>query len=415
MIHCPQEVLDLEQTNTTQQNWIASLKRRVNKVEQKKTSRTHGLKRLRKIVATARVESFDDEESLGEDASKQGRIDAMDAYDNITLVSDHHVDVLDGEQKVFVKGVNDEVNVVEEVVEVINIAKLIFDATQVSAASDKVSTASAATTVSAATITTTDDLTLAQSLQELKTTKPEEKGKGIWIEPENPLKKKDQILLDEETALRLQAEFDEEERLARESAEKEQEANIALIETWDDIQAKIDADHQLAERLQAQEQKELSVKEKAKLFQQLLETMRNHFAAKRAEEKRNKPPTKDQQRKIMSTYLKSMKGYKLKDLKSKGFDSIQEMFNRAFKRVNTIEDFRTELVKGKEKRAGTELVQETTKKQKVEDDKETAELKQLMKIDLDEEEVTIDVVPLAVKSPSIVDWKIHKEGRKSYY
>ncbi|GJX69675.1 hypothetical protein Tco_0305402 [Tanacetum coccineum] len=35
--------------------------------------------------------------------------------------------------------------------------------------------------------------------------------------------------------------------------------------------------------------------------------------------------------------------------------------------------------------------------------------------ELDEEEVAIDAIPLAVKSPSIVDWKIHKEGRKNYY
>ncbi|GJR60048.1 hypothetical protein Tco_1502210 [Tanacetum coccineum] len=238
---------------------------------------------------------------------------------------------------------------------------------------------------------------------------------GILIEPVKPMKKKDQIRRDEETALKLQAEFDEEERLAREKAKKEKEANIALIETWDDIQAKIDADHQLAERLQAQEQEELSVEEKATLFQQLLEKRRKHFAAKRAEEKRNKPPTKAQQRKIMCTYLKNMEGYKLQDLKLKGFDSIQEMFDRAFKRVNTFEDFRTELVEGKEKRAGTELIQENAKKQKVEDDKETAELKQCLEIIPDEEEVTIDAIPLAVKSPSIVGWKIHKEGRKSYY
>ncbi|GJR15545.1 ribonuclease H-like domain-containing protein [Tanacetum coccineum] len=251
--------------------------------------------------------------------------------------------------------------------------------------------------------------------EKYKTNKKENKGKGIWIEPVKPMKKKDQISLDEETALKLQAEFDEEERLAREKAKKEQEANIALIETWDDIQAKIDADHQLAERLQAQEQEELSIEEKATLFQQLLEKRRKHFAAKRAEEKRNKPPTKAQQRKIMCTYLKNMEGYKLKDLKSKGFDSIQEMFDRAFKRVNTFEDFRTELVEGKEKRAGTELAQEITKKQKVEDDKETTEIKKLMEIIPDEEEVAIDAIPLAVKSPSIVDWKIHKEGRKSYY
>ncbi|GJT05602.1 putative ribonuclease H-like domain-containing protein [Tanacetum coccineum] len=50
----------------------------------------------------------------------------------------------------------------------------------------------------------------------------------------------------------------------------------------------------LAERLQAQEQEELSIEEKATLFQQLLKKRRKHFAAKRAEEKRNKPPIKAQ-------------------------------------------------------------------------------------------------------------------------
>ncbi|GJV20407.1 hypothetical protein Tco_1369427 [Tanacetum coccineum] len=73
------------------------------------------------------------------------------------------------------------------------------------------------------------------------------------------------------------------------------------------------------------------------------------------------------------------------------------------------------MVEGKEKREETKLAQEITKKQKVEDDKETTEIKKLMEIIPDEEEVTIDAIPFAVKSPSIVDWKIHKEGRKSYY
>ncbi|GJV26009.1 hypothetical protein Tco_1378704 [Tanacetum coccineum] len=80
----------------------------------------------------------------------------------------------------------------------------------------------------------------------------------------------------------------------------------------------------------------------------------------------------------MCTYLKNMKEYKLNDLKLKEFDSNHEVFDRAFKRVNTFEDFRTELVEG-------------------------------------EKEVAIDVILLASKSPSIVGWKIHKEGRKSYY
>ncbi|GKD41760.1 hypothetical protein Tco_1261967, partial [Tanacetum coccineum] len=63
----------------------------------------------------------------------------------------------------------------------------------------------------------------------------------------------------------------------------------------------------------------------------------------------------------------------------------------------------------------TQLIQEIIKKQKVEDDKETTKLKQLMKIIPNEDEVAIDAIHLAVKSPSIVGWKIYKEGRISYY
>ncbi|GJS25077.1 hypothetical protein Tco_0453709 [Tanacetum coccineum] len=37
-----------------------------------------------------------------------------------------------------------------------------------------------------------------------------------------------------------------------------------------------------------------------------------------------------------------------------------------------------------------------------------------MKIVSDEKEVAIDAIPLATKPPSIVDWKIHKEGKKNY-
>ncbi|GJX81506.1 hypothetical protein Tco_0330987 [Tanacetum coccineum] len=91
------------------------------------------------------------------------------------------------------------------------------------------------------------------------------------------------------------------------------------------------------------------------------------------------------------------------------------MFDRSFKREKTLEDVRTELVEGKEKRARTELIQEITKKQKVEDDKETSKLKQLMEIVPDKEEVAIDAIHLAVKSPMIVDWKIYKEGRRAKY
>ncbi|GKB84671.1 hypothetical protein Tco_0956943 [Tanacetum coccineum] len=66
------------------------------------------------------------------------------------------------------------------------------------------------------------------------------------------------------------------------------------------------------------------------------------------------------------------------------------------------------------KRAGDELEQENAKKQKVDDDQEAAKMKELMKIVPNEEKV-VDAIPLATKPPSIVDYKIIKEGKISYY
>ncbi|GKE19711.1 putative reverse transcriptase domain-containing protein [Tanacetum coccineum] len=59
------------------------------------------------------------------------------------------------------------------------------------------------------------------------------------------------------------------------------------------------------------------------------------------------------------------------------------------------------------------MEQESSKKQKVDDDKETEELKQCMEIISDD--VTIEATPLSTKSPTIVDYKIYKEGKKSYF
>ncbi|GJV52716.1 hypothetical protein Tco_1448457 [Tanacetum coccineum] len=103
-----------------------------------------------------------------------------------------------------------------------------------------------------------------------------DKGKGIMVEPEVPLKRKDQIALDEQIAR--------------------------------DIQAKLDAEL-LVERLQSKEREELTDEEKGKLFMELIEKRRKHFAALRAQENRNRPPTKAQKRTQMPTYLKYMGGY----------------------------------------------------------------------------------------------------------
>ncbi|GJU93300.1 hypothetical protein Tco_1318056 [Tanacetum coccineum] len=388
------KVLDLEKAKTAQDSEIASLKKKVKKLERRNKSRTPGLKRLRKVGSARRVESSD-EASLGdqEDASKQGRkIADIDADAEVTLIDE--TQGRNDDNLMFDTGVLDEQEV--EVEKVVSTAEV---------------------TTESATTTTVDELTLAQTLIEIKAAKPkvrgvmiqepsefttttttttpaaskpsQDKGKAKMIESEKPLKKKDQIMYDQEVALnlqaQLQAELEEEERLTR---QKEEEANIALIESWDNTQAMMDADYQMAQQLQAEEQEQLSIEEKSKLFVQLLEARKKHFAEMRAREKRNKPPTQAQQRKLYCNYLKNMEGYTLKQLKGLKFEGSEKR------------------AEDSTKRAGTKLEQEVAKKQKiddakVDDDHEEARMKELMNIVPDEEEVAVNAISLATKPPSI--------------
>nr|GEY88200.1 hypothetical protein [Tanacetum cinerariifolium] len=158
------------------------------------------------------------------------------------------------------------------------------------------------------------------------------------VEEPLKMKKKDQISFDKQEAQRLQAEFDEEERLAR----KKNKANNVVIELWHDIQAKVDADYELAQRLQAKEQEQLTNAEK-------------------------------------------MDGWKTRALKNKSFAEIKKSFDKAMKKINNFVDFITELVeestkkdkaetiqKRSLKRAGDELEQEIAKKQRIKDENEYA-------------------------------------------
>ncbi|GKA81759.1 hypothetical protein Tco_0788451 [Tanacetum coccineum] len=189
----------------TNQHWrlITSLKKKVKKLERRNKSRTPGLKRLRKVGSARRVESSD-EASLGdqEDASKQGRkIADIDADAEVTLIDE-------------TQGRNDD--------------NLMFDTCVLDEQEVEVEkvVSTAEVTTESATTTTVDELTLAQTLIEIKAAKPkvrgvmiqepsefttttttttpaaskpsQDKGKAKMIESEKPLKKKDQIMYNQE-------------------------------------------------------------------------------------------------------------------------------------------------------------------------------------------------------------------------
>ncbi|GJV00349.1 hypothetical protein Tco_1329619 [Tanacetum coccineum] len=124
-----------------------------------------------------------------------------------------------------------------------------------------------------------------------------------------------------------------------------------LIGLYEDIyavdngQAMIDADYELAARLQAQEQEELTVEEKSKLF---------------------------------------------------------KVFDKTMGWIDSFVSMDSEVVKG-----------ERIKKQKIDDDQEEAEMKKHMEIIVDEEEITLDAIPLATKTPiiKVMYGEIYKDTR----
>ncbi|GJX89004.1 putative ribonuclease H-like domain-containing protein [Tanacetum coccineum] len=281
---------------------IESLKRRVKSLEKKRKSRTPRFKRLKKVGSASRVESSNDV-SLGtqEVASKQGR---------------KIVDPDDNSEGKDVAGKKNSLYLAQNLIEI-------------KAAKPKAVTSAAATTTRPKA-----RRVIVQELSEFKTTsslqasqlqQAKDKGKGIMVEPKVPLKKKIKLLLK------------------------------SLLDNWM-LKYKQKTPNK-------REREELTDEEKAKLFMELIEKRRKHFAALRAQEKRNRPPTKAQKRIQMSTYLKHMEVEK--GSKKAKVDTMQERSS---------------------KRAGDE-----------------------------DDDIAIDAIPLATKPPLIVEYKIVKEGIKGYY
>ncbi|GJU63663.1 hypothetical protein Tco_1245498 [Tanacetum coccineum] len=241
-----ERVLDLENTKTSQAAKITKLKERVKKLERRNKSRTPWLKRLRKVGRSAQVVSSEDE-GLGaqEDASKQERkIADLDA---------------DAEEVEVEKAVSiAEVTTVSATITTVDELTLAQTLIEIKAAKPKAVTTAATTTTTTVTRpkargvvvqepskfrTTTSSSQTSQLPIELKNKGPTPPLTVIYlatkikfsysfrpkmIEPEKPLKKKDQILIDEEIAQTLQAqlnaELEEEEKLSK---QREEDANIA--------------------------------------------------------------------------------------------------------------------------------------------------------------------------------------------
>ncbi|GJW94669.1 hypothetical protein Tco_0174341 [Tanacetum coccineum] len=198
------------------------------------------------------------------------------------------------------------------------------------------------------------------TLQPLPTIDPKDKGKGVLVEEESKKPKK----------------------VKKKGSRQEEATSAALVEEFDEIQARINADHELAKQL----------------------------AVERAEAITNKPPIRTQVRNMMITYLKHMGNYTHQQLKHKIFEEVQKLYEREKKWIDdfkTIDDDSQHQSESTKKRPRENSEEESSKKQKLEEDNdaEKEELRDSMDV-FPRDDVAIDFESLATKY-LIVNWKTH--------
>ncbi|GJS60937.1 putative ribonuclease H-like domain-containing protein [Tanacetum coccineum] len=340
-----ERVLDLDNTKTSQAAEITKLKERIKKMERRNKSRTPGLKRLRKVGRSTQVVSSKDEGVLNE------------------------------------QEVEDE----------------------------KVVSTAEVTTISATT-TTINELTLAQTLIKIKEAKPK-------------------VVTTAATTTTTAGTRPKARGVVKLAKQKEEDANIA---EWDNVQAMIDADYELATILQAQEQEDLIIEERSKMFVELMDKRKKYgyrvgkrelqegrdgtrkqfkrageelesdnSKRKKLDEKEEEKLTKQREEDAniaewdnvqamidadyeLAVRLQAQEQEEL-TLKNKIFDEVQKAFDKTMGWIDSFVSMDFEVVKGgkekdegsvtraeerSSKRAGIELEQERIKKQKIDDDQE---------------------------------------------
>ncbi|GJZ30612.1 putative ribonuclease H-like domain-containing protein [Tanacetum coccineum] len=228
-------VLDLETTKTAQAKEIASLKKRVKKLERKRKSKTTGMNLFK--IGTSRRRSLGEEDASKQERNlKQSSIfkesDFNEEFDAnmdkaIEQVYDANTDTVE-EGEFQVPTTNMEVNTAS---------------TSVTAASINITTVSAPVTTVGISVNPAEPITTASKVV-------------TTAEPSTPPTTTTTIFEDEDLTIaqtlvkmrsgrsKMKAELEEEERLAR---ERKEDANIAES---DDVQAMMDADYELAADVQ---------------------------------------------------------------------------------------------------------------------------------------------------------------------
>nr|GEU89550.1 ribonuclease H-like domain-containing protein [Tanacetum cinerariifolium] len=217
-----------------------------------------------------------------------------------------------------------------------------------------------------------------------------------------------QMSLDEELAQKLyeeeQARFnaeqeakfnaEQEELLVSETTKDEANPSVTNVD-WDDVQAQIQEYEELAQKMLEEEKESLSIKKRSKLPAELID-------------KRKK--------------LQNMARYKMEHFNEKSFYEVKGIFDKVYKQVTSFVPVESDTEKERTKRAGLNLQEESSKRQKTEEGSESTEEPKANEISQEDLQQMMMVVPveeiyveaLQVKYP-IIDWELYIEESRKYW
>nr|GEW96319.1 putative ribonuclease H-like domain-containing protein [Tanacetum cinerariifolium] len=380
-------------TTAAQDLEIINLKTRVKKLEKTNKVKTLKLRRLRKVGTSQRVDTSDD--ILMEDEEiEEVRDNADDAQVEGRQADIYHINI-DHATKVL--SMQKDEPKIQEAVEVVTTAKLITEV--VAAVSETVSAAAVVQaavpaalteTVSATAIVSTAApvnvvvpstrrrrgvvITDPEEESSTKTpteTKSKDKGKGIMVEEPKPIKKKQQVELDEAYARKLQEELNQ------------------------DIDWEVAINH---------------VKQKAK---------ENPYV-QRYQVIKKRPQIEAQAQRNMMVYLKNNDGFRLDYFKGMSYDDIRPIFEAKFNANMKFLLKSKEQMEEEESRAiaiiNVTPAQKAVKRRRLNKEAEDVkELKQHLEIVPDEDDdVYTEATPFARKVP-VVDYQIIHVNNKPRY
>ncbi|GKB93210.1 hypothetical protein Tco_0979347 [Tanacetum coccineum] len=203
----------------------------------------------------------------------------------------------------------------------------------------------------------------------------------------------------------------------RRSVEKRKDKGKAIMREDESVQKKTKKQleqerlsHETTIRLSRQEQEVVAKDDQAHVIDW------SDPAVIRYHAQQNRPYSVAEARKNMCIYLKNQGGFKISHFKGMSYDDIRPIFERVWDQNQSFVPMDSEKEKDSEKkgsrkeslarkRATEKQSEESTKRQKIEDDIKKEELKAYLDL-VPREEFAMEIKSLATKYP-IVDWKTH--------